>query len=198
LPLVVIGASLGGLEALALVLGSLPAGLPAGIAVVQHRRPDGDSRLADLLASRCALRVREAQDKDPIEAGAVYIAPADYHLLIDERSVALSVDAPVSRARPSIDVLMESAAEAAGTCLVAVLLTSASDDGAHGIELVARRGGVTIVQNPDEAMSPIGPRAAIARTKVDHILALVEVGPRIQACVETLARAQRRAATIRI
>ncbi len=178
-PLVVIGTSLGGLDALTEVLGSLPGETPAPIAVVQHRRPDGDSRLADLLSRRCVLPVQEAQDKDPIERSHVYVAPADYHLLVDGEVFHLNVDEPVSWARPSIDVLFESAAESDEWHVIAVLLTAASEDGAAGIEAVATAGGVTIVQDPASARSAVALRAALARTRVDHVLPLDEIAHRL-------------------
>lgn len=175
--LVVLGASLGGLDALGRILGALPADFPTALAVAQHRRPDAHSQLAHLLNRQTQLTVREADDKDVLEAGSVYLAPADYHLLVEPGRLALTTDEPVSFARPSIDVLFESAAEAYGRRLVAVLLTAASEDGAEGMVRVVSLGGVAVVQDPATARSPIAPLAALARTRVHHVLPLKEIGP---------------------
>lgn len=177
--LIVIGASLGGLDALTTILGALPEGFLVPIAIAQHRRADGDSRLADIFSRKTTLPVREPEDKDPVEPGHVYVAPADYHLLLDGERFSLSIDAPVSYARPSIDVLFESAAEAFGPSLVAVLLTGASEDGASGIAAAARRGGQTLVQDPATALSPIAPRAALARTRPDFVGSVEQIARRL-------------------
>ncbi|HEX2163919.1 MAG TPA: chemotaxis protein CheB [Thermoanaerobaculia bacterium] len=177
LDLVVVGASLGGLAALQALLAGLPDGFAVPIAVAQHRRPDAESRLTALLGRKTSLAVREPDDKEPIEPGTVYVAPADYHLLVEgEGTFALSVDGPVTFARPSIDVLFESAAEAYGQRLAAVLLTASSDDGAAGIAAVAAHGGVTVVEDPETAASPVAGRAAMARTAVAHVLPVGEIG----------------------
>jgi len=190
-PLVVVGTSLGGLDALTRVLAELPEDAPAAIAVVQHRRPDSDTRLADLLERRCRLRVAEPQDKEPIASSRVYVAPADYHLLVDGDCFALDTGEAVSFARPSIDVLFESAADASTRPLVGVLLTAASEDGARGIAAVARAGGVTIVQDPEEARSGVAPRAAIAMTRVDYVLRLEEIGPQLLRSLGELTKVRR-------
>lgn len=183
--LVVMGASLGGLAALDTILGNLPASFAAPMAIVQHRRADADSRLERLLAVRTSLAVREAEDKDPLCPGTVYLAPADYHLLVERGHLALSVDGPVSFSRPSIDVLFESAADAYGPALVGVLLTASSEDGAAGIAAVAAHGGVTVVQDPATAVSPVAPLAALARTPVEHVLSVEEIAPLLVRLTET-------------
>jgi two-component system chemotaxis response regulator CheB len=176
--LVVIGASLGGLSALQTLLAGLPPDFPVPIAIAQHRRPDGESRLAELLAKTTTLRVKEPDDKEAIARGTVYVAPADYHLLVERRGAfALSVDGAVAFARPSIDVLFESAAAAYGRRLAAVLLTASSDDGAAGMAAVAERGGATVVEDPASAASPVAVLAALARTRVQHVLPIAEIGP---------------------
>lgn len=176
--LVVVGASLGGLAALQTLLAALPEGFTVPVAVAQHRRPDGDSRLVELLAKKTSLRVKEPDDKDEIERRTVYLAPADYHLLVERPGAfALSVDEPVVFARPSIDVLFETAAEAYGRRLAAVLLTASSEDGAAGMAAVAERGGVTVVEDPASAASPVAGLAALARTRVQHVLPVAEIGP---------------------
>lgn len=183
--LVVIGASLGGLAALEEVLGNLPPSFAAPVAIVQHRRAELESRLVQLLAARTPLPVRDAEDKEPLRPGIVYLAPADYHLLVEPGQLALSVDAAVSFSRPSIDVLFESAAHAYGSALVGVLLTASSEDGADGIAAIAAKGGVTVVQDPETAASGVAPRAALARARVTHVLHLEEIAPRLARLMET-------------
>lgn len=175
--LAVIGASLGGLDALSVLLGDLREDVPLAFAVVQHRHPDSSAALETILAKRCRLPIVQTLDREPIRLGHVYLAPADYHLLVDDDAFSLSLDERVSWARPSIDVLFESAAATCKRLLIGVLLTSSSEDGAAGIEAVKKAGGVTIVQDPQEARSPVAPLAALARTPVDHVLRLEEIGP---------------------
>jgi two-component system chemotaxis response regulator CheB len=171
--LVVMGASWGGLDALERVLGGLPAGFKTPIAVAQHRSPDGGSAgLAKLLAGHSALPVVDAEDKQPIEPGRVYLAPPDYHLYVEEDGFALSCDDAVLYSRPSIDVLFESAADVYRERLIAVILTGANEDGAHGIAAVKRLGGYTIVQNPVEAERAEMPRAALTAIVPDKVLSL--------------------------
>jgi two-component system chemotaxis response regulator CheB len=172
---VAIGASLGGLHALRTILRELPATLGASVVLVQHRRADADSRLVELLAQACALRVLEPEDKTPLLRDHVYLAPADYHLLVEPGTLALSVDPPVSFARPSIDVLFESVADAYGAAAIGVVLTSSNHDGAAGAAAIKRAGGRVYVQDPKTAESPVGPLAALASTAVDGVLPLGEV-----------------------
>jgi two-component system chemotaxis response regulator CheB len=159
--LIAMGASWGGLHALGEVLGQLPAELPAAVVVAQHRSVEAGP-LAELLDRRSALRVHEADDKEPLRAGEVLIAPPDYHLLVENDSVALSIDEPVRFSRPSIDVLFESAASAHGERVVGVVLTGSNDDGAAGLAAIRRRGGIAIVQDPAGAERTEMPRAALA------------------------------------
>lgn len=168
--IVAVGASLGGLNALQILLRGLPQDFAGSVVIVQHRRADPDSMLVELLARHCALGVREPEDKSPIERGVVYIAPSDYHLLVERGALALSVDAPVFYARPSIDVLFESVADAYGPAAVGVMLTNSNEDGAAGCAAIKRAGGRVLVQDPDTAESPVGPRAALAATAVDAVL----------------------------
>jgi len=181
--LVVMGCSLGGLHAMRQLFAELPADFAAAIAVVQHRRADAVSPLAGLLGSVCALPLVEVRDREPILAGTIYLGPAGYHLLVERGTLALSLEGPVTWARPSIDVLFETAAEAYGRRLVAVLLTGSSEDGARGIAAVARRGGLTVVEDPATAYSPVSPQAAIDRTTVHHVLPLAAIGPLLRGMV---------------
>jgi two-component system, chemotaxis family, protein-glutamate methylesterase/glutaminase len=175
-PLVVMGASLGGFEAIRAVLRGLPSTYPCPIAVVQHRGDRADSAdLVELWGRACALPVVEPDDSDPIEAGHVYVAPAGYHLLVDGAHFALSIDEPVLFARPSIDVLFESAAESLGPRVASVLLTSSSEDGALGSAAVWKQGGTTIIQDPATAERDVALRAALALHKPSHIAAVDDI-----------------------
>jgi two-component system, chemotaxis family, protein-glutamate methylesterase/glutaminase len=173
----VIGGSAGAIDVLGTLLPALPAGLSVPVVVVVHVPPDRPSYLPEVLGARTVLPVREAEDKEPVEPGVIYVAPPNYHLLV-ERShrFALSVDAPVHFSRPAIDVLFESAAVAWGEGLAAVLLTGASADGAIGLERVRASGGLTAVQAPDSATARTMPDAALARMAPDHVLAPEPLG----------------------
>ena len=173
---VVIGASAGGLEALLAILTRLPSGYRLPLLAVLHLPSHGDSRLAEVLGARMHLPVREAADKERIEAGTLYVAPGGYHLLVEQdHSLSLSCDPPVHYSRPSIDVMMESAADAWGERLAGILLTGANDDGADGLARIGERGGLTIVQDPEEAAVSTMPQAAIARRTPDHVLGLAGI-----------------------
>jgi two-component system chemotaxis response regulator CheB len=170
---VAIGTSAGGFEALSVVLPALPAGLAVPVFVVIHLPGDRPSRVAELLASKCRVPVVEAEDKAPAAPGIVYLAPPDYHLLIEAGpALALSADEPVHFSRPSIDVLFESAADAFGAGLLGIILTGSSPDGAVGLRAVHRAGGTTIVQDPREARVPLMAEAALRLTTVDLTLPL--------------------------
>jgi two-component system, chemotaxis family, protein-glutamate methylesterase/glutaminase len=175
--IVVIGASWGGLKAVGAVLAGLPASFPTPVVVAQHRDDDSeDELLGKLLAAHCALRVRDASDKAPLRPGTVLLAPPGYHVLVNEdRVTELTVDEPVQFARPSIDVLFETAADAFGSRTVGVLLTGANADGAAGLAAIARRGGFTIVQDPSDAERPEMPRAALDLMTPDAIAPLDEI-----------------------
>ena len=168
--LVVVGASLGGLSALRILLAALPADFAPAVAIVQHRRADADSRLTELLRMVCRLPVLEAEDKDNVRGGSVYLAPANYHLLVEAGRFSLSIDPPVRFARPSIDVLFESAADAVGRAVVAVVLTGSNDDGAAGAQMLKRAGATVLVEDPRTAESPVLPAAVIAKAAVDVVL----------------------------
>jgi len=173
---VVIGASAGAVEALSTILPLLPASYALPIMIVVHVPANKGSVLADLFATKCALTVCEAQDKQPIAAGTVYFAPADYHLLVEEDGLlSLSNEEPVHYSRPSIDVLFESAADAYGPHLIAVVLTGASQDGAKGLAAVAEAGGEAIVQDPRQALARAMPEAALAERPDARILSLEDI-----------------------
>lgn len=172
---VVVGASLGGMEAISTLLAGLTPAFAPPVVIVQHRPPGPESRLIDIFARATSIPVVEPDDHERLEPGRAYLAPPDYHTLLEPGRLVLSVDEPVERARPSIDVLFESAARAYGASTFAVLLTGANEDGARGIEAVHAVGGVTIVQNPDEAEAPTAPRAALARVAPTYVLSVAEM-----------------------
>ena len=175
---VAIGASVGGLEALKQVLGSLPAHYPWPVIALLHTSAGyRGTRLDTLLAQRCALPVREAEPRMPLEAGVVHLAPAGYHLLVEQDlRFALSVDEKVSYVRPSADVLFESLAEACGARAIGVILTGANDDGAAGLAAIRACGGLAIVQDPGEAQAPQMPQAALRIAGADQVLRLRAIG----------------------
>ena len=183
---VVIGASAGALEALSVILPALPADFALPVLVVVHVPPDKRSLLAELFQARCAIRVCEAEDKEPICGGAAYFAPADYHLQVEaDKSLSLSNDEPVLYSRPSVDVLFESAADAYGPGLIGIVLTGANQDGAKGLGAVARAGGVTIVQFPQGAYASAMPEAAIAACPDARIMTLGEISLYLQGVHKT-------------
>jgi two-component system chemotaxis response regulator CheB len=176
--LVAMGASWGGLHAVQTILGALPEDFAVPIVIAQHRQPDSnDGMLVRLLDARCALTVCEAEDKQALDPGVVLVAPPDYHLLVEQGAVALSVDAPLNYSRPSIDVLLHSAADAYSRRVVGVVLTGANSDGALGLAQIAARGGTAIVQDPQTAERREMPDAALSATPEARVLTLAEIGP---------------------
>ena len=170
---IVVGASAGGVEALLTLLGSLRAGFGLPIIIVLHLPEERRSQLAEVFARRVELPVTEAIDKQDIQPGTVYFATPGYHLSVEQdRSLSLSLEARLHYSRPAIDYLFESAADAYGPRLAAVLLTGANQDGARGLAQVKRRGGLTVVQDPQEAQVATMPDAALALHQPDYILPL--------------------------
>ncbi|MET0848280.1 MAG: chemotaxis protein CheB [Pseudomonas sp.] len=168
---IVIGASAGGVEALLTILSPLREGFRLPIIVVLHLPDERRSQLAEVFARRVSMPVAEASDKTVVEAGTLYFATPGYHLSVEQdRSFSLSLEDRVHYSRPSIDFLFESAADAYGSRLAGVLLTGANRDGARGLAQVKNRGGLTIVQDPDEAQVATMPRAALELHQPDHIL----------------------------
>ncbi|MEG4984316.1 chemotaxis protein CheB [Microcoleus sp. BR0-C5] len=218
--IVVVGTSLGGLEALTVLLADLPKSFPLPVVIVQHRHKSSQNRLTDVLQQHSSLQITEAQDKEEIVPGRVYLAPADYHLLIESPceeefslyennltewgivavesihnsksripdrgtpTFALSTEAPVSYARPSIDVLFESAADAFGEKVIGIILTGANSDGSKGLAKIKAEGGLTFVEEPASALCPTMPASAIANVEVDWILPLSKIAP----CLVNLLR----------
>jgi two-component system chemotaxis response regulator CheB len=176
--LIAVGTSLGGLNALSTLLADLPRSLPVPVVIVQHRASvTPGTGLDRLLQAQTELTVLEAEDKMPLEPATVYLAPADYHLLVEGRGVlALSTDVPVCSARPSIDVLFETAADAYGASLIGVLLTGASADGAEGLAAVKAHGGRAIVEDPTTAECRTMPAAGLKAAAVDYVLPIGKIG----------------------
>jgi two-component system, chemotaxis family, protein-glutamate methylesterase/glutaminase len=180
---VVIGASAGGVEALSVLLPALPSSTRASFFVVLHVPRDRPSLLAEIFTHKCALPVREAEDKETVATGTVYFAPSNYHLLLDEGpQIALSADDPVHHSRPSIDVLFESAADIYRERLLGIILTGANEDGAVGLAAVHDGGGITVVQEPQSARSPQMGMSALKLRPADLVLPL----DRIAALLGTL------------
>ena len=159
---VAIGASAGGVQALLHILPSLPASYPLPILIVVHVPPDRNNALVPLFQAKCQVEVKEAEDKEPALAGLVYFAPSDYHLLVeDDGSLSLSSDELVNHSRPSIDVLLQSAADAFGPGLAGIVLTGANCDGALGLRAVVDAGGAAVIEDPEDAYAAAMPAAAL-------------------------------------
>jgi two-component system chemotaxis response regulator CheB len=173
--IVVIGTSWGGLAALRELVSALPPAFALPVVLVQHRHRQSDHLLVTLLQDHALLPVCEVEDKAPIRAGSLYIAPADYHLLIEPNHFALSTEEPVRYSRPSIDVTFTSAADAFGSGTVGVVLTGANADGAEGLGRIASRGGLAIVQTPATAESPAMPAAALRAVPHATVLTIAEI-----------------------
>lgn len=178
--MLVIGFSAGGVPLIKRILQALPKNYPLPVAIVAHLPSGHESTLAQLLDGISELPVSTAKDKDAIVPGRVYLAPPDYHLLVEKNhartpTFALSVDGPVKSVRPSIDVLFESAAEVFESGLIAVLLSGANSDGAEGMAYVKQLGGLSIVQDPLESEFSTMPNAVIGRMKADYVANLDEI-----------------------
>lgn len=179
--IVVVGTSWGGLSALRELIRGLPRDFGLPLVVVQHRHKQSDHLLTALLQEHTSLCVVEVEDKAPIVSGNVFIAPADYHLLVDEGYFSLSTDEPVRYSRPSIDVTFVSAADSYGDRSVGVVLTGANADGSRGLERIHDRGGLTFVQTPQTAESPTMPNAAIKCVPDARVLTIAEIARQIAA-----------------
>ena len=189
--LVLVGASLGGLEALRVLLGALPADFPAALVVVQHRVNEETAALQPALAQGCALPLGFPLDKERILAGRVYIAPPNYHLLVEDDHFAFSLDAPENYARPSIDVLFESAAEGRGAGVTGMVLTGTGHDGARGLAAIRRHGGLALVQSPREAHAPEMPLAALVAVPDARQLTLKQLGAWLARISATMSATRR-------
>jgi two-component system chemotaxis response regulator CheB len=181
---IVMGGSVGGMQSVQSILQALPADFALPIVVALHRPRDDEDLLTPLLQRGCTLRVSEIVDKEPIEVARVYVAPPDYHVLIEDDCLSLSVDERVNHARPSIDVLFESAALVYGPRAIAVILSGAGIDGARGAAAIHESGGTVLIESPATALRPDLPAAAVAATAESMILPL----PRLATALQELAR----------
>ena len=173
---IVIGTSSGGMNALKFLFSALPVDFSIPIIIVQHISPRSDNQWIKLLNNNSKLYLKEADEKEKIEHGKVYIAPPNYHLMIERnKTFSLTIDERVNYARPSIDVLFESAAEAYKTKLIGVVLTGSNNDGTKGIKRIKECGGLTIIQDPETAESSYMPASAIASMQPDYILSLEDI-----------------------
>ena len=190
--LVVVGVSAGGLHALRTLAAGLPAGFDVPVAVVQHRSKDSEL-LCELLQECTPLRVTEVTDKEPIRRGFFYVAPPDYHLLVEDGFFSLSVDEPVRFSRPSIDVMFESAADSYAPDLVGVVLTGANADGSRGLRRIVDLGGYAVVEDPATAEVRAMPQFAARAVPEARVLPLPEIAPHLAAVVARRASPGRRA-----
>lgn len=177
--IVVIGASWGGLNALSRLFAAMPEEFGVPIVVVQHRSRHADNLLASLLQDVTPLRVVDVEDKEPLEAHSVYIAPANYHLLVENGHLSLTTDPLVRFSRPSIDVTFMSAGDTYRSATLGVVLTGANDDGSRGLRHIVDRGGRGIVQNPATAESSTMPAAAVRAVPEAEVINLEEIAPRL-------------------
>lgn len=169
--LIVIGGSLGGMEAISSLLSILPADYALPIIIVLHRLKNVKSPLIELLSLKTRLKVKEADEKEKLEPGVAYIAPANYHLLVEsDKTLSLCISEVVNYSRPSLDVIFESVASVYKDKVIGILLTGANEDGGEGLKSITLAGGLTVVQDPSTATSPVMPMAAIKRFKPDYIL----------------------------
>ncbi len=173
--LVVVGTSWGGLAALRLLVSGLSPDFRLPLIIVQHRHRDSAALLSGLLQEQTTLKVCEVEDKQPVESGTIYLAPADYHLLVERDLLSLSTEEPVRYSRPSIDVTFSSAADAYGAGTIGVVLTGANADGAVGLRRIVDRGGLAIVQDPATAESRAMPAAALTAVPSARVLAIPEI-----------------------
>ena len=169
--LVLIGGSSGSIDVLLHLLPALQPALPFAILIVVHRKNTTDSALAQLLSHRCSLPLVEVDDKEPIRAGTVYLAPADYHVLLEQDGTfSLDDSEKVHYSRPSIDVSFESAADVYGPSVAAILLSGANMDGTNGLAAIKQAGGITVVQQPETAQVAFMPQQAIDNVPIDYVL----------------------------
>jgi two-component system chemotaxis response regulator CheB len=170
---IAIGISTGGVGTLKALLGALPKDFPLPILIVQHLSPDSGDQMALFLDDLCAIHVKEADEQERPVGGTVYLAPANYHLMVEpDGRLGLSMDPPVNFSRPSVDVLFETAADAFGAGLIGVVLTGAGNDGSLGLKRIKDKGGVAVVQDPGDAAADSMPKHALMAVTADHVVTL--------------------------
>ena len=191
--IVVVGTSWGGLAALRMLIEALPPEYDIPTAIVQHRHRDSDAMLARFMQDHTQLRVCEVEDKQPIETGRLFIAPANYHTLVEDGHFSLSTEAPVRYSRPSIDLAMISAAVAYGHRAVGVVLTGANADGADGLRRIASSGGMAVIQDPASAEVKAMPVAALQAVPTARVFPLDRIAPFLGALPSIRERTHRTA-----
>jgi two-component system chemotaxis response regulator CheB len=191
---VAIGTSWGGLAAMTKLLGELPVEFSIPIVIVQHRSKDSERLLARLLQDATDLTVCEIEDKDALSPGTVHLAPANYHVMVEEGHFSLTIEEPVRFSRPSIDVMFTSAADTYGARAIGVVLTGANEDGSRGLKDIARRGGRALVQDPKSAEIPVMPEAALKAVPTAEVLRLEAIPPRLIALSQESSRPARKTA----
>lgn len=173
--LVVVGTSWGGLAALRTLVAGLPKNFNMAVTLVQHRHKDSDHLLRTLLQERSALEVCEVEDKMPLQHGRIYVAPPDYHTLVERGHFSLSTEAPVRYSRPSIDVTFFSAADSYGHRTVGIVLTGANGDGSEGLRRISDRGGLALIQDPATAESPPMPTSAVRAVPRARVMSIADL-----------------------
>lgn len=181
--IIAIGASAGGVRALCEVVESLPPDLPAAVFIVLHLARHGRSALPNILNRTGTLPASNPEEGEVIQPGRIYVAPSDRHLALEDGRIRLTRNARENGHRPAIDVLFRTAARAYGSRVVGVVLTGNLDDGTNGLAAIKRCGGVTVVQDPQDADYPSMPRNALAHVEVDHVLPLADIGPQLDRLV---------------
>ncbi|MFN2637237.1 MAG: chemotaxis protein CheB [Gemmatimonadaceae bacterium] len=189
--IITVGTSWGGLAALTHLLGDLPEDFSIPIVVVQHRSKDSERLLSQLLQDSTSLNVCEIEDKDPLRAGTVHLAPSNYHVLVESGYLSLTIEEPIRFSRPSIDVLFASAADTYRSEAIGVVLTGANEDGARGLAHIVKRGGRALVQDPKTAEIPIMPEAAVRAVPNAEVLPLEGLALRLISLSKEGARKQR-------
>jgi two-component system, chemotaxis family, protein-glutamate methylesterase/glutaminase len=170
-----VGASVGGVQALAKLAANLSEDLPAAVAVVLHTASTGPGLMPQILQRSGKLPAAHAKDDEPLEPGRIYVAPADHHLVVDSNRLRLTRTPKVNGSRPAVDMLFESAAEAHGPRVIGILLTGSLSDGAAGLERIKQSGGITVVQDPTEAYCPEMPLNALRKSNIDFVLPIAEI-----------------------
>jgi len=188
---IVVGTSWGGLAALRAIVAKLPADYAIPLAIVQHRHRNSDALLARFLQEHTQLQVCEVEDKQPLKGGHVFVAPANYHMLVEQGHFSLSTEAPVRHSRPSIDVALTSAAVSYGHRAVGVVLTGANADGAEGLRRVADGGGMAVVQDPDTAEAATMPKAALKAVPTARVFELERIASFLAALPTVRARSSK-------
>jgi two-component system, chemotaxis family, protein-glutamate methylesterase/glutaminase len=175
--IVVVGASVGGIEALRTIAAGLPKDFPAAVFVVLHIAPESPGVLAEIIDRAGALPAAYAVDGAHIQTGRIYVAPPDRHLIIEPNRVRLTRGPKENRFRPAVDPLFRSAAQVYGPRVIGVILTGYLDDGTAGLWAVKQLGGTAVVQDPHEALAPSMPASARNQVRVDHCLPVAEIAP---------------------